>query len=610
MSLDNCDFASFSDEPYEKAVSSEMSGELVSSTVVSEPFSQLREKLRVTAVELSSKSRTAKLWFLYLRYIRTLKKFIFAERTCNWLLHLEATSEMLNLFAAAGHGNYAKSARLYLQKMEELPENHPWLYQHFMEGKHAVTRTGDHWTAVPTDMCVEQELMRKLKSGGGMIDRGFTESVRNMWVLSLTHSARLDSALKDFADLERLLSNENKELGKKRRVLDVKDTTSFYSWLSTRNPFLIEDEKLYSLGTGVVSEWHADVNCERAEELGIFIQSTFDNKTVKQCCVKRSNVLKPLSSLLLTKHETLLSGRKENTQTMFIRLLAIGDRVDSIKTIFAYELTHSPASLFKGGMMRKTQKSTLLKALLPKQEMMESFSTYNITIIDGGALLHRVRWVKNYTFSQVAALYYRYICNHYNNPEIIFDGYKKATTKDQEHLRRCAIPLSSFVSIAPENLIPYTQDRYFSLTKNKEEFVKFLSKYFVDQGVKVTNCSGDADSQIARAAIASATCSTGATAVVADDTDIAVMLLYHYKEEMGDIHLFQPHSNHTWSMKICHRRVVDLKDHLLFTHAWSGCDTTSSIFGKGKAFAVKMLRKSAQLRECSTIITSATSTPT
>ena len=123
-----------------------------------------------------------------------------------------------------------------------------------------------------------------------MIDRGFTESVRNMWVLSLTHSARLDSALKDFADLERLLSNENKELGKKRRVLDVKDTTSFYSWLSTRNPFLIEDEKLYSLGTGVVSEWHDDVNCERAEELGIFIQSTFDNKPVKQCCVKRSNV--------------------------------------------------------------------------------------------------------------------------------------------------------------------------------------------------------------------------------------------------------------------------------------------------------------------------------
>ena len=31
---------------------------------------------------------------------------------------------MLNLFAATGHSNYAKSARLYLQMMKKLPTNH------------------------------------------------------------------------------------------------------------------------------------------------------------------------------------------------------------------------------------------------------------------------------------------------------------------------------------------------------------------------------------------------------------------------------------------------------------------------------------------------------
>ena len=47
-------------------------------------------------------------------------------------------------------------------------------------------------------------------------------------------------------------------------------------------------------------------------------------------------------------------------------------------------------------------------------------------------------WVKNYVFKSgcLSALYHQYICDHYNNPEIVFDGYKKSTTKDQEDIRR------------------------------------------------------------------------------------------------------------------------------------------------------------------------------
>ena len=30
------------------------------------------------------------------------------------------------------------------------------------------------------------------------------------------------------------------------------------------------------------------------------------------------------------------------------------------------------------------------------------------------------------------------------------------------------------------------------------------------------------------------------------------------------------------------RKVKTFKQHLLFVHAWSGCDTVSSVFGKGK----------------------------
>ena len=42
----------------------------------------------------------------------------------------------------------------------------------------------------------------------------------------------------------------------------------------------------------------------------------------------------------------------------------------------------------------------------------------------------------------MAALYHQYICDHYNNPEIVFDGYKKSTTKNQEDIRRSLFSLN------------------------------------------------------------------------------------------------------------------------------------------------------------------------
>ena len=66
---------------------------------------------------LRDASRTAKSWLQYLNYIEVIKCFIRAERTVNWNLHLVAVGQLINLFVATGHINYAKSARLYLQLM-------------------------------------------------------------------------------------------------------------------------------------------------------------------------------------------------------------------------------------------------------------------------------------------------------------------------------------------------------------------------------------------------------------------------------------------------------------------------------------------------------------
>ena len=52
-------------------------------------------------------------------------------------------------------------------------------------------------------------------------------------------------------------------------------------------------------------------------------------------------------------------------RTVFNRLLAVANRLDSVESAFKYELTGEPLSLFKGGMMQKADKAALRNFLIP-----------------------------------------------------------------------------------------------------------------------------------------------------------------------------------------------------------------------------------------------------
>ena len=63
---------------------------------------------------LSEDSRTAKLWIQYIHSTNTVKQLIRAGRTGSWQNCLMVIRQILNLFSATVHFQYAKSARLYL----------------------------------------------------------------------------------------------------------------------------------------------------------------------------------------------------------------------------------------------------------------------------------------------------------------------------------------------------------------------------------------------------------------------------------------------------------------------------------------------------------------
>ena len=581
--------------------------DVIEEKLISDEIVNLRKAFEEKTEILSAKSRTAKLWISYLKYISTIKKYIIAERTSNWTLHLEATKEMLNFFAATGHINYAKSARLYLQQMMTLHQSYPWLHQKFQQGFHAVRRSERYcWAGLWSDLIIEQTLMRSIKTRGGLTrGRGMNEDVRHLWVLSLSDSADIHQAMMDVSGLIVKSSEQHVEMGMARRSRDYAHCKIFLEWLQQRNPFSYEDQHLHSLSLGLVSDGHDGVNCDRAEEIGQMIQEKLDNVPILECKIKRKDQVLPLIALqnkIKLDNESVVV----NPTMLFTRLVAIAQRErEDIAEFFAFELTQEPMSLFKKGLMRKPDKPSLRKAVMKEGEALgrDQLLSDSLFIIDGGALLHRVRWIKNATFDELSQVYVRYVRQHYKSCIVVFDGYEGPSTKSNEHMRRTGGgKRCPNVDVIGCNKVPFPQDRFLTNEENKTHFIKFIGMKLEQDGQTVKICTGDADTTIVSTTLHQAESNTQAVVTVADDTDVAMMLLYHWQQHHGDVIFFQEKVNRGWNMNdVCHRW-DSIREHILFAHAFSGCDTTSAPFGKGKNSFLTLISKNKALQLVSDIM--------
>ena len=148
---------------YQKAMKEGISNDELQILSESEAFGNMDDSIASFLTTISEKSRTAKLWVVFIDYIKIVKEFIVAERSCNWYLHKQAIHEMLNLFAATGHRNYAKCARIYIQEMNHWMKSNEWLRNQFEVGRHAVRRSNRFWAGIWYDLVIEQTLMRSIK---------------------------------------------------------------------------------------------------------------------------------------------------------------------------------------------------------------------------------------------------------------------------------------------------------------------------------------------------------------------------------------------------------------------------------------------------------------
>jgi len=129
-----------------------------------------------------------------------------------------------------------------------------------------------------------------------------------------------------------------------------------------------------------------------------------DGLNVAEASIKRRDHIKPLADL---KPGIQVDQQKLNINPiiLFSRLITIVQREEDMSPYFDYELTAFPTLLFKDNFMHKSVEAQLAKSLTDSVDSSEQV----MHVLDGGALLHRVKWGKKMSYQEVAKQYVSYV---------------------------------------------------------------------------------------------------------------------------------------------------------------------------------------------------------
>lgn len=251
------------------------------------------------------------------------------------------------------------------------------------------------------------------------------------------------------------------------------------------NPFdaTWDKDTLVSFSTGFSSTPKDQVNADQAE-VGRAIQAKMDGKTVLDSMENKHKV-KSLASLRSgpkVKGERLVI----DSLKLFNHLIIISECEVKIQEALRFELTPTLMSQFaKNQKLRKPDKATLSRFLKACVEPVEK-KTCTSLVVDGGWLLHNVKWGANLTWKDVAERYLRFVKSmgiHHLWITVFFDGYG-SSTKDHDHLRQTKnAGCDSKIRLDLKVII--AREKFRDNKNNKTQLILLLAETFTKNGIRV-----------------------------------------------------------------------------------------------------------------------------
>ncbi|XP_065581046.1 uncharacterized protein LOC136040675 [Artemia franciscana] len=243
--------------------------------------------------------------------------------------------------------------------MDKLKDTHPTVYQVFQSGMHVVRRSDRLWAGLSTDLVIEQELMRSLKTSGGLTNgRGMTEAQRPFWVLLRPVCSTVNLLMERISQILCVTSDQHKEMSKPMQRRDCKDTQTIIEFLERGSPFE-GDVHLRSIANGLTA--YPSTNVDSAKDVGLKVIDAMSGQLVSDFVFRR----KQQAIQMTTKQSQSGDCKRLDPTLLFQRFIRIAKRNNLTETeYFQHELCSYPASLFDSSCkFRTANKPELAKAI-------------------------------------------------------------------------------------------------------------------------------------------------------------------------------------------------------------------------------------------------------
>jgi len=385
----------------------------------------------------------------------------------------------------------------------------------------------------------------------------------------------------------------------------------------------VEEKQLLSISSGISPADKIKDDLLQASEhvktaLNAYVDDRLTNLTksmfdpIKKLRMGTFSTMKKKKNVHVKGREVQFSSQSE----IFGKVSLISQTRDiNLKDIFKYPLGLVPYSLCdEMGIMVKNKKSDLLAELEKDTVLVEKIPAASCSIIDGMALVRKVK-CSGLTFSQVADVIFKAALlssRASTRIDIVFDVYFDESIKNVERSRRCSENISvSFKKIIGNNIIRQWHS-FLGEGNNKTELIKFLVSEWkskqIDNGkiiyatygshcicindgreIAALKCQQEeADTRMLLHANHASNHRFSEVVIHTPDTDVIVIAVALANTISSDMFIKAGVKDKARIISI--NRIIQklpdfstaVTDAIIGFHAFTGCDTVSAFWRKGK----------------------------
>jgi len=565
-----------------------------------------------------------------------------ASREGDWDLHLHSVRMMIPWCFAYDKVNYSLYLTPYFAQMTNLGEKNPEVQKAFKEGSFSVQLASSNpFGRIPVDQTTEVTVNKDTQNPGGTTRFSLKPATVQRYYLTAEYRSAFLGQLRNMVQGSNS-ETQHTELQSSRRKRDELAVSSIVDliqgWV---NPFS-ESQEPISISTTKKAPREIATDLKTAHAVGERCYAKFKEERMENTPQIRqfhdplkTNKLKTFSDMN-KKKQVQTNDRSiilKADRSLFRRIIVIAqERSLQIDTILLHPLGPLPWALSTpDGLLRKTNKASLASLLQKNVHFSEEVPVNSAAVIDGMSLVQRLKG-DQLTFGDVTitvlsmAIKEGVWCNRI---DVVFDTYKELSIKNSERQLRGEEPGHQLVNITSTQIV--RQWRNFltrvsnktSLTFIVNEWRKEACRQKLEEKPLYANAGDtyyritakgsevpalrsqqeEADGRLLLHASHAANEGFNSVLVCSEDTDVFIMSLA-FSNEIG-ASLFMKSGTRTRTKVIDITKVAaslgpEVCKGVLGMHAFTGCDTVSAFAGKGKAQALKLLKKNTRSREALT----------